>query len=106
MSTDGLEKLGRDDTEHGVLYYRAIDVDARLKMLAQQALAPQSEQAEFLAFNTQLQESIDSTFAACNSVKQDQSTGGEARALCLAHLKKLHQLQLERFQARQLGDGK
>lgn len=65
-----------------------------------------NEQAEFLFSNADLQAAIDSTFAACNSVLQEHTTGGKARSLCVAHLEKLLQAQLQRIEAMKLGDGK
>jgi hypothetical protein len=46
--------------------------------------------------NEQLQTAIDATFNACNSVLQEHTSGGPARALSLKHLEALYEVQKQR----------
>jgi len=48
---------------------------------------------EFKMTNEQLQIAIDAAFEACNSSLQEQTTGGKARVLALAHLEALYKVQ-------------
>jgi len=51
---------------------------------------------EYQMTNEQLQTAIDATFNACNSVLQEHTSGGSARALAVKHLDVLYQEQRER----------
>jgi hypothetical protein len=51
---------------------------------------------EYQMTNEQLQIAIDATFNACNSVLQEHTSGGRARALAVDHLEVLYQEQRER----------
>jgi hypothetical protein len=43
--------------------------------------------------NIELQEAINQTFNACNSVLQEHTSGGVARGLALKHLEHLYSIQ-------------
>lgn len=104
MNMPALQKYNRDETEHGVIYYRAIDVDTYIRLIEEQGLASRSEQPGFAVSNAELQAAIDGTVSALNSMMREGLTDvGALWLMCVAHLDRLQKLQAQRFGAMQLG---
>lgn len=51
---------------------------------------------EYVMSNGELQEAINRTFDACNSILQEHTSGGKARKLAIEHLKHLYAVQRSR----------
>ena len=57
------------------------------------AMSENEKTIEFKMSNLELQEAINRTFDACNSVLQKHTSGGKAKSLALTHLEHLYAVQ-------------